>query len=84
MHSSVSNYAGKLYNQFFSDDILFMTNGSLLRRNLKRFMKRNKTNVILWISFAIFILFAFHFFSDGDFSFLLVFDDNQNSRSIHS
>ena len=51
MHSSVSNYAGKL--------------------NLKRFMKRNKTNVILWISFAIFILFAFHFFSDGDFSFLL-------------
>ncbi|KAK8803568.1 hypothetical protein WA158_001262 [Blastocystis sp. Blastoise] len=41
------------------------------RLNLKRFVKKNRANVLLWTSFIVFIMFAFHFFSDGDFSFLL-------------
>ena len=35
-------------------------------------MKANRMNILLWISLVLLILICFHFFSDGDFSCLLV------------
>ncbi|KAK8816271.1 endoplasmic reticulum retaining receptor [Blastocystis sp. ATCC 50177/Nand II] len=37
----------------------------------KQYLKANRSNVLLWSSLVVFILFVYHFFSDGDFSFLL-------------
>ena len=37
----------------------------------KKYLKANRSNVIMWCSFAVFVMFIYHFFSDGDFSFLL-------------
>ena len=46
--------------------------GLLTRSNYKKYLKANRSNVLLWCSLLVFILFVYHFFSDGDFSFLLV------------
>lgn len=40
---------------------------------LKNSFRRDHRSVIIWTSFILFILFVYHFLSDGDFSFLLVF-----------
>lgn len=39
--------------------------------NLKERIVANKGNVIVWGGFFAFVLFVYHFLSDGDFSFLL-------------
>lgn len=46
--------------------------GSLTSSNYKKYLKANRSNVLLWCSLLVLILFVYHFFSDGDFSFLLV------------
>lgn len=35
-------------------------------------MKANRMNFLIWAFLVLCILVCFHFFSDGDFSFLLV------------
>lgn len=40
-------------------------------RSFKTKVAANKGNIVLWSSFFVFILFVYHFLSDGDFSFLL-------------
>ena len=37
-------------------------------------MKANRMNFLIWAFLVLCILVCFHFFSDGDFSFLLVCD----------
>lgn len=39
---------------------------------LKTSFLRDRRSVLLWSGFGLFCLFVFHFLSDGDFSFLLV------------
>ena len=49
-----------------------MLEDSLTTSDYKKYLKANRSNVLLWSSLVVFILFVYHFFSDGDFSFLLV------------
>lgn len=39
---------------------------------LKQSISREKNNILTWSCFALFVIYLFHFQSDGDFSFLLV------------
>lgn len=41
------------------------------REQTKAWLRRNSTNVILWFSLIVAIIFFYHLMSDGDFSFLL-------------
>jgi len=43
-------------------------NTSVLVRN---FVEKHRTNIIIYTTFAILLLFVYHFLSDGDFSFLM-------------
>ncbi|CAK4423829.1 unnamed protein product [Aphanomyces euteiches] len=36
-------------------------------------LARHKGNIALWTGFFAFVVFSYHFFSDGDFSFLMTF-----------
>lgn len=35
-------------------------------------MATHKSNIALWSGFFVLVLFCYHLFSDGDFSFLMV------------
>ena len=37
-----------------------------------RYFKANRMNLLIWGFLVVFVLTCMHFFSDGDFSFLLV------------
>ncbi|KAK8829004.1 hypothetical protein WA538_001005 [Blastocystis sp. DL] len=39
--------------------------------DFKKYLIANRSNVLLWIGLALTVMVVFHFFSDGDFSFLL-------------
>lgn len=41
-------------------------------RNIMRYFKANRMNLLIWGFLVVFVLSCKHFFSDGDFSFLLV------------
>ena len=40
--------------------------------DFKKYLKANRSNMLLWIVMFLVIMITYHFFSDGDFSFLLV------------
>ncbi|KAK8800484.1 hypothetical protein WA171_005115 [Blastocystis sp. BT1] len=44
---------------------------SLKKFDYQKYMKANRKNFLIWAFLALCILVCFHFFSDGDFSFLL-------------
>lgn len=46
---------------------------------MRRTIEKNRMNIIMYSSLAVFILFVYHVLSDGDFSFLLV---RQRERSV--
>ncbi|KAK8795996.1 hypothetical protein WA171_003960 [Blastocystis sp. BT1] len=39
--------------------------------DFKKYLKANRSNMLLWIVMFLVIMITYHFFSDGDFSFLL-------------
>ena len=45
--------------------------GNACTRSRQRWIQQNKLNIILYITGLAFVLFVYHVFSDGDFSFLL-------------
>ncbi|KAK8798635.1 hypothetical protein WA588_003715, partial [Blastocystis sp. NMH] len=47
------------------------TKRSLQKIDFKKYMKANRMNFLIWAFLVLCILVCFHFFSDGDFSFLL-------------
>lgn len=44
----------------------------LTNSDFKRYLKANRMNYLIWAGFLFVVLVIYHFFSDGDFSFLLV------------
>ncbi|KAK8807259.1 hypothetical protein WA158_004018 [Blastocystis sp. Blastoise] len=46
--------------------------------NMNKILRKNKLMVLIWSFFAFFLLFSYHFLSDGDFSFFLTLSSIMN------
>lgn len=62
----------KALSSLLSSSLLIM---DVLKMNAKKTfsLNKHKKNITIWSGFFVFVVFCYHLFSDGDFSFLLTF-----------